>query len=162
MENKIIGVSMRKVSNLIQLLEDKGYIKVKINNQWSKKTIKCEQPSVTNKIKEAIENNVDERDYFYHCSGNIIYIFNTRDFIEQFDKDVMKQKITKYFDWYDLGFSTTYRTVERILKQYGYVFDHPHNSYYCKCVNQKKLEEKVKKDKERKEEIDNFIANLEL
>lgn len=155
---------MERINKLIEILEDKGYVKVKINSEWSYKYIKCEEKSVENKIKEIIkEENINEKDYFFHYETKTIYIFNTRNFVEQFDKIIMKQKEEKYFDWYDFGdVYDKYRTLDKLLENYGYRFEYPHRSSYCHCINTKKQAERLLAKKRRKEEIDNFIENLEL
>lgn len=160
-----------KFQSVLKKLEDKGYVKVKlVDNYWHYTKIICEQNSVTNKLKEYL-NQIDKEDYFYGTTklgGNSIYLFNTRVFVDDFDRICMEQREQNYFDWDRLSNTSTFsfalgsmkKTFINILKPKGYRFEHPHNSSYCRCWNTKMIEERKKRQAQRSKEIDDFLETL--
>ena len=155
--------------NVLQKLEDKGYVKVKlIDDYWHYRVILCEQESVTNKLEQYLEK-IDKTDYFYHIHGIAIYLFDTRVFVDDFDKIAMKHKLESYFTWDELekdggrNYSFYYplrKTFIKILKPKGYRFEHPHGSAYCHCWNVIKIDEKEKAQAKRAKEIDDFLQTI--
>ena len=153
----------------LKLIEDKGYAEVRIRDDyWHYKIIICETPSVTHKLKEYLED-IDDDDYFHCIDGNRIWVFNTRRFVKDFDNNAMQNNETQYFEWDELekdngrNYSFYYplrHTFIKILEKKGYEFEHPHNSAYCHCTNINKRNDRIEKENRRRQEIDDFIANL--
>ena len=155
--------------NILKKLEEKEYVEVRlINDHWHYKKIICEQMSVVNKLKEYLDK-IDTGDYFYGEDGRVLYLFDTRIFIDDFDRIAMKHKANTYFTWDELeknggrNYSFYYPlryTFMKILKPKGYEFEHPHGSAYCHCVNRVKVNKQIEMQQKRTKEIDDFLKTL--
>ena len=155
--------------NVLKKLEDKGYIKVKlIDDYWHYKRIVCERQSIVNKLKEYLRK-IDEADYFYYAGNQVIYLFDTRVFVDDFDRIAMKHKTSAYFQWDELekdgkrNYSFYYplrETFMRILKPKGYEFEHPHGSAYCRCKNRIRINKQEKMKAKRTQEINDFLETI--
>lgn len=155
--------------NVLKKLENKKYVKVILkNNDWHYMKIGCIQKSVVNKLKEYLDK-IDEEDYFYGTDGfnnGWIYLFNTRVFVEDFNRNAMKGDEDSYFTWDKLdnnNYTFYYplrKTFMRILEPKGYKFEHPHNSGYCHCWNVNMIEERKKREEQKRKEVDDFLKTL--
>ena len=155
--------------NVLKKLEEKGYVKViLVDDYWHYKRIVCERDSIVNKLEEYLKK-LDEADYFYYAGRTSIYLFDTRVFVDDFDRIAMKHKADKYFTWDELeknggrNYSFYYplrKTFMRILEPKGYEFEHPHRSAYCHCKNRIKINKQNEMRAKRTKEINDFLETI--
>lgn len=157
-----------KFQSVLKKLEDKGYVKVRLaNDYWHYMKIICEQYSVADKLQEYL-NEIDEENYFYGKADKSIYLFNTRVFVDDFNRICMEGRENKGFDWdrlsnkdvFTFDFGRMKKTFMNILRPKGYIFEHPDNSSYCRCTNTNMVEERKKRQAQRTKEINDFLETL--